>query len=139
MNELIAFARSKVLALEEQIKTLPPIELPVQHYFGHKSYVRQLFLPKYCVLTGKIHKFDQVNILLAGELSVLTEQGVIRIKAPYVFESKAGAKRAGFAHEDSVWLTVHGTDKINVNEIEDEVISKSFEEFDKEALCLGER
>jgi hypothetical protein len=139
MNELIAFARNKVLALEEQIKTLPPVDAPVHHYFGHKSYVRQLFLPKHTVLTGKIHKFDQINILLSGDISVLTEEGVIRIQAPYVFESKAGAKRAGFAHEDSVWLTVHGTDKTNVNEIEDEVISKSFEEFDREVLCLGAR
>ena len=133
MNGVITLNRARVLQIEEQINLLPIVwnELPLEHYFGHKCYMRQIVMPKDTVLTGVIHKYKQIHILLVGELSILTDIGPIRIKAPYIFMAPAGSKRAVFAHEESVWLSVHGTEKVDPEEIMEEITSKTFEEFDQ--------
>ena len=138
MTQMTTFERDRMLALEGEMRLSPmQLDLPVTHYFGHNSYVRQMFAPAGTVAVGKIHKFAQVNILLQGEMTVMTHRGLLRIVAPYVFEAPPGAKRAAYFHKDTVWLTVHGTDKVNIDELEDELIAKSFEEFD--ALCVDKQ
>jgi len=129
---LVAPSRESVLELEQAIRDeLVLVDLPVKHYFARKAYVRELHIPKDTVLTGKIHKHSCINILLKGEMSVLTEHGVDRVKAPYIFSSPAGVKRVGFAHEDSIWVTAHGVESTSPDSVEDELIAKSFEEFDQ--------
>jgi hypothetical protein len=69
-----------------------------------------------------------------GEVTIKTvgENGTaIRVRGPYIWTAPAGAKRACYFHEDTVWCEVHGTDKTDVAEIEEEFISQTFEEFDK--------
>lgn len=136
-TELAKSARQMALKLEQAMRQLPTdqlIETEVVHRFSHKAYVRQMTLPKGVCAVGKIHKFKQVNIILSGHISILTDEGVVEIVAPYVFTAQAGAKRAAYAHEDTVWLTVHGTELTDPDLIEEEIIAKSFEEF--EQLCL---
>lgn len=130
-------ARDKILRLEDEVGALQQVDLPLRHYFSRGVYARELTIPAGVVLVGKIHKFSQINILLKGEMSVLTDDGVKRVRAPFVFESPPGVKRAGFAHEDSVWMTVHGTNETDLDRLEDELIAKSFEEFDR--LCAAEQ
>ena len=146
--------RSKVFALEEQMRSSPDVvlyELPVNHYFSQGVYGREMIIPKGTIVTGKIHKFTQLNVLLCGELSVLTEDGVKRIKPPFVIVSPPGTKRVAFAHEDSRWLTVHGTEETDVDKIEEKFIAqteqdylafveqtKQLEEKQEEPKCLGQ-
>jgi hypothetical protein len=59
-----------------------------------------------------------------GEIRVWTEQGIKDLKAGDVVETKAGTKRVTFALTDAVGITVHKTDKTDLDEIEDELIEQ---------------
>ena len=122
--------RAKLERLDAVLAQVPQVDMPVTHRFSRGVYCRELFIPKDTVLTGRIHKYSQINILLKGDISVLTEHGVQRLKAPQVFESPAGAKRAGYAHEDTVWLTICGTDTTDTDLLEDELTTISYAEYD---------
>lgn len=104
---------------------------PLKHSFADGQYVREIFLPKGVAIVGKIHKHSHPNFLLKGKVSVFTEhEGVKHLEAPLSMISLAGTKRVVFAHEDTVWITVHKTDKTDLKEIEEEIIAKDFAEFD---------
>lgn len=124
-----ASLRAKVFAAEDQIRALPPAALRVTHHFSQGVYARELFIPKGTVLTGKIHKHENLNIMSAGELSVLTEEGMKRVRAPFTVVSPPGTKRIAYAHEDTVWTTIHGTDETDVEKIEEMFVAESEQEF----------
>ena len=121
--------RAKVNAAEELMRQHQQLELPVTHHFAKSVYGRELFIPKGTILTGKIHKFSQLNVLVSGDISVLTEHGVKRVQPPFVIVSPAGTKRIAYAHEDTIWLTVHGTDETDVDKIEQEFIAQNDQEY----------
>lgn len=121
--------REKVQRAEAVMLTMPQLELPVKHHFSYGVYARELFIPKGTTLTGKIHKYEQLNILSQGEISVLTEEGVKRVKAPFHIVSPAGTKRIAYAHEDCVWTTVHGTDEKDLEKIESIFIAQTEQEY----------
>jgi hypothetical protein len=105
-------------ALEVEIAKLPPGDCPVTHHFATGVYCREMFIPAGTVLTGKIHVHDTLNILLEGEITVTTPEGMKRLKAPAVFVSPPGCKKAGYAHTDVRWLNVHGTKLTDLTAIE---------------------
>jgi len=108
---------------------MPKIDFHVEHHFSNGVYARELHIPAGTILTGKIHKHQNLNILLKGEISVLTESGIKRIKAPYTIVSPPGTKRIAFAHEDCIWTTIHGTDETDVAVIEREFTADSADEY----------
>lgn len=97
--------------------------LPLKHTFGDGIYVRDLTIPKDTLVVGKIHRKRTLNVLLKGEITVLTEEGVRRLKAPLYFISPAGSKKIGYTHEETVWLNVHPTEETDLDKIEAEVIN----------------
>ena len=128
--------RSRIERIEAAIESdLPALDLPVKHRFSRGVYARELFIPKGTVLTGRIHKYSQINILLSGDISVLTEDGIKRVVPPFVVESPAGTKRVAFAHEDTVWMTICGTDQTDTAALEDELTTRTYAEYD--AFCAG--
>ena len=131
MNDLMLpdQLKEKVFQLEELMLERPQLDLPVKHHFSQGVYGRELFIPAGTVLTGKIHKYPQLNILSQGEISVLTEEGVKRIKAPFHVVSPAGTKRIAYAHTDCTWTTIHGTELNDVDEIEAHFIAQSEPEY----------
>ncbi len=140
--------REQIAKLETALLKLPQVETPITHRFSKGIYAREMFIPKGTLLIGKIHKFENLNIISQGDISVLTEEGVKRIKAPCTIVSPPGAKRVGYAHEDTTWTCIHATEETDLEKIEEEVIAKTFEDVQaieakdieklKEALCLGE-
>lgn len=119
----------KITLLEKEITASGAIELPVKNHFSKGVYARELFIPKGTVLTGEVHKYTNLNIMSQGELSVLTENGIERIKAPFTIVSPPGTKRVAYAHEDTIWTTIHGTDEIDVEKIKLEFIAENFEQY----------
>ncbi len=118
--------RNEVSALAEELKTLPQIDLPVQHEFLDGVYMRTVFMPKDSIVIGKIHKQEHVAIISKGSATVLTEHGVIEIKAPFIFKSPPGARRALRIHEDMVWTTIHRSDHKDIESLEEQLIAKDF-------------
>lgn len=100
--------RENILAYEEMAKRLPQIEIPVKHYVHGGMYCREITIPKGALITGHIYKFDHLDIMISGDITVSTEDGERkRITGYHCFKSDAGKKRAGYAHEDTTWITVH--------------------------------
>ena len=105
---------------------------PIVPEYNCCTYAREMFLPKGTLIIGKIHKHQHLNFIMQGKVSVSTEFGKKTIVAPAVFVSEIGLKRAVYAEEDTIWVTVHLTKhnkEENINEIEDEVIAKTYEEL----------
>ena len=98
-------------------------ELPVRHEIHGGMYARELFIPAGVVLTGKIHLADHICLLSQGDLSVMTDDGMRRIQAPYTFNARAGLKKIGYAHTDCVFTTVHATDLTEIDDIEAALLS----------------
>ena len=124
----------------EEMKKMPQVEIPVKHYFSHGVYAREIIIPKGTIVLGKIHKYSQLNICSKGDHSVLTENGVIRIQAPFTIVSPPGTQRIGYAHEETVWTTIHGTELTDVDEIEKHFIAQNYQEyldFCRSLECLG--
>ena len=106
--------RKKIFELEETMAKIPGAtfgdspEMPLKHSFSDGMYVREIFLPKGHILTGKIHKHSHPNFLMSGEVIVVTENGGREhLKGPLAMISEPGTKRAIVALEDTVWITVH--------------------------------
>lgn len=122
-------AREKVNLFEAEMLKHPQVEIPTKHHFSYGVYAREIFIPKGVILTGKIHKYTQFNILVQGEMSVLVGEVVQRIKAPFTVASEAGTKRIAMAHEDCIWITIHGTHETDIDKIEATFIAQDEKEY----------
>ena len=100
-------------------------ELPLEHFICNKTYTRQITLPKDMLLTGKVHNFDHVSILSKGDVSVMTPDGINRIKAPATWISKAGTKRLIYVHEETIWSTIHYSEHTIVEDLQNELVHES--------------
>ena len=134
--------RQKITKLHEQLEDEGGIvgeELhklnPTKHTFAGGCYVREIYNPANLLLVTKIHKVDHPYFLMSGKMSILTEDGIIEIEAPHHGVTKAGTKRVIYTHEPCTIVTVHATNKTTPEEVEEEVIAKSFND---EAICLDE-
>ena len=108
--------------LQGEMSKLPQQELPTEHYFSGGMYCRKLWRPAGTLIVGKVHKKDHFFVCAAGEIIAWSEKGMVTLKAGDIIESKAGTKRVTLAVQDSIGMTVHKTDKTNLEEIEAELI-----------------
>lgn len=122
--------RAKVIALEHECSKQPQLEVDTRHYFSRGVYAREMRVQAGAVVTGRIHKHSQINILSQGKVSVVTDNGLITVSAPYTLVAEPGAKRAFYVHEDCVWTTICGTQTIDIELLEDELTSESFESYE---------
>lgn len=128
--------RQEIVSLEAEIKAFLKAEgiaepdCPLTHHFAPGAYGREILLPKGVLVIGKIHKHAHLNLVMKGKVTVGTEEGVRHIEGPLVFVSKPGTKRVVYAHEDTIWVTVHLTDSRDLDEIEEQIIAKTYEDYD---------
>jgi quercetin dioxygenase-like cupin family protein len=118
--------REDVTALAEYLKDFPQEDIPVQHEFLDGVYMRTVFMKAGDIIIGKIHKQEHVAIISQGRATVLTEHGTLEIKAPYLFKSPPGVRRALLIHEDMIWTTVHRSDHKDLESLEEQLIAKDF-------------
>lgn len=121
--------RDKVLALEAIMKEQPQVEMRVVHHFSYGIYARELHIPAGTLLTGDIHKLENLNILSQGEISVLVGDQIQKISAPFTVVSPPGTKRIAYAHTDCVWTTIHGTHETDLEKIEQAFVAATEEEY----------
>jgi mannose-6-phosphate isomerase-like protein (cupin superfamily) len=119
-------SREEILRLQNEMAKLPQVEVDTEHYFNGGMYCRKVFRRAGTLIVGKIHKSDHFFMCTSGEIIAWSEKGMITLKAGDVIESKAGTKRVTLAVKDSIGITVHKTDKTDLDEIEAELIE--FEE-----------
>ena len=109
--------RAKVEKLEESMLNLPQIHCPIRHHFAPGVYAREITIPKDTVLIGVVHKRDNLVVLSAGKLRLVTEDGFAEITAPHTMLCKAGSKNAAVALEDAVWTNFFATDETDPDKL----------------------
>jgi hypothetical protein len=137
-------SRGKVLDLEDAMRKVGAqghaVTIETKHHFADGLYAREIFIPKGTLLTGKIHLFEHLNVISKGDISVMTEDGIKRITAPAMIVSKPGIKRVGFAHEDTVWTTIHACAEKDAGKAEAMLVVDTYEQFalaaEKDKPCL---
>lgn len=109
---------SKLDDLEAAIVTGPPADCPVTHRFAPGLYIREIFIPAGTLLTSAIHKTEHPFVLAQGRIAVVSDnEGQVIYEAPHVGITQPGTRRALFAQTDVVWVTIHKTDKTDLEEI----------------------
>tara|TARA_R110000823_G_C15722729_1_gene478865 strand:+ start:40 stop:636 length:597 start_codon:yes stop_codon:yes gene_type:complete len=115
-------SKSDLALSKEQLEKLNP----VKHSFADGCYIREIFNPANELLVTKIHKKEHPFFLLKGEMSILTEDGIQHLSAPYHSITKPGTKRIIYTHTDCVFVTIHATNKTDIKEIEKDVIAENY-------------
>lgn len=131
--------RNRIVALEKHayaaeasgdLQTLDmDTNFPLRHIFAPGAYAREMSIKAGHWAIGKIHKHAHLSFITKGRIAVLTEDGPTVIMAPYTFVNTPGTKRVVLALEDTIWTTVHITEKTDLAEIEEEVIAKNFDDI----------
>ena len=117
--------RAKMAAIESY---LPPCELPVREFKMSGVYAREINIPAGYVLTGRIHKFENLNIMSAGRISLITDGEPVIVEAPYTIISPAGTKRVAYAHTDTVWTTICRVDD-DVEDLVSALTTADYEQY----------
>jgi quercetin dioxygenase-like cupin family protein len=127
----------EILQIEAQILQMPQVELPIEHYQIKGVYARSMFIPAGTLLTGKIHNFESIAILAKGTIRITNGTESYVISEGHIMVDQPGVKRLGYAETDVIFITVHRTDNTEIEAIEDELVSTTFEEYEQQ-LLLGE-
>lgn len=137
MNDLVELLpppeRAQILAFQAACEPLEQVECQLKHTFAPGMYAREITLPADTFIVGKIHKHAHLNIVTRGRVTVVTEFGRREIHvtgAPVTFQSEAGAKRALYVHEETVWITIHAVQSTDLAEIERDIIAPDYAELD---------
>lgn len=125
--------------LEEDFKQLDTVQLEERHTFAENMYIRELHIPKGVMLIGKRHRHKTMNMLVKGKMTIYDEHNTFDIEAPFYAESEAMTKKAGYAHEDSVFLNIHITNETDLDKLEKEFIitEEEFLAISGGKECLG--
>ena len=122
MNEISS--RNKVETLQAAMMEMPQVELPTFHFFADGMYARVVKRPAGTLIVGKIHKKEHFYIVTKGKVRVANEQGSIIYESGDVIVSKPGTKRAVLALEDSICMTVHRCNEMELDRIEEELVEE---------------
>ena len=141
MGEVVRLDNDKINIIEKVILAAPQVDLQTTHHIVDGHYYRTILVPAGVVLTGARHRHDHTNIC-TGDITVSTDEGMRRLTGHHVMRTKAGMKRVGFAHQNTVWITIYKTDLTDIEAIEDEMTDESerlqtrtLKLQDKEPVC----
>ena len=113
-----------ITRLQAEMVKMPQAELDTKHYFANGIYARELFRKAGTLIVGKVHKHEHLFLVTKGSIIVWTENGMVRMEAPYVHVSKPGTKRVTLAEVDSVGMTIHRTENTDLEKVEKEIIEE---------------
>ena len=125
MNELLEskpVTREQIERLQAEMVKMPQLELQTEHYFVPGMYCRRVFRPAGALIVGKVHKQPHFFLCAKGEIIAWTDKGMKRLQAGDVVECQPGTKRVTLAVQDSIGITIHKTDKTDLDEMEAELI-----------------
>jgi|GEM_PF-965618 len=109
--------------LKAAMRELPQASVETSHFFVPGMYCRVLARAKDTVIVGKKHRASHFYIVCKGSVAVVNADGSRRVlKAGDVLVSQPGTQRAVVALEDTICLTVHRTDHVDLDDIEAELI-----------------
>jgi quercetin dioxygenase-like cupin family protein len=114
--------REQIDRLQAEMALMPQAELVTEHHFSPGMYMRKVFRPAGTLIVGKVHKEPHFFLCAMGEIVAWTENGMVTLLPGDVVESQPGTKRVTMAVTDSIGITIHRTDKTDLDEIEAELL-----------------
>lgn len=118
-----------VEALEELMLQHEQIDIPADEKIVNGMYIRRITIPAGTILTGRVWLEDYVDIMISGKIVVATVDGVKELSGYNVCDGYGGRKRAGYALEDTEWLTVHKTDATECKGLLEQLSTFSMAEY----------
>lgn len=101
MTAIMTSMRAKVEALEASLQSVPQVDCAVRHYFAPGIYAREMSIPAGTVVTGAVHKTENLIIVSMGRLQIVTDNGTREVVAGDMITCRPGMKNAVVALEDS--------------------------------------
>jgi quercetin dioxygenase-like cupin family protein len=95
--------RHRVERLESAVVRKPQVDCPIRHYFAPGLYAREISIPAGTVVTGAVHKTENLICVSLGRLRIVTNDGTRDVSAGETLVCKSGMKNAVYALEDSRW------------------------------------
>lgn len=118
----------QVRAVEQFLLQLPQTDLQHTHHIVRTPlgvmYARQIVVPADTVITGAACKVDHL-CTVQGDITVSTDSGVRRITGQDTFTARAGHKRIGIAHSNTVWTTYQIVQSDDLEQIERELTDEA--------------
>ena len=147
-NEVAANSREKILDFENALINIADgvdIEgdgkhvvtkskiAPIKHTFADGVYIRQMDMVRDSIVVGAIHKHLHVWFLLAGHVTVTTEDTTEDYIAPCYVVSTPGVKRVILANEDSIFVNVHKnpSNTKDIEQLEKEIVALNYKEYEE--------
>ena len=106
-------------ALEDEIKSLPQIDIETHHTLYEGVYTRTAFLPKGTFASGSIIKIP-TTVLISGHIRFLIGKKVHDIVGFKAIEAMANRKQVAHAMEDTYITMLFKTNSKTVEEAEQE-------------------
>jgi len=115
-------SRDQIDQLQAEMVKMPQLELQTEHFFVPGMYCRRVYRPAGTLIVGKVHKHPHFFLCAKGEIIAWTETGMRKLQAGDVVECQPGTKRVTLATQDSIGVTIHKTEKTDLDDIETELV-----------------
>jgi len=115
-------SRDQIDQLQAEMVKMPQLELQTEHFFVPGMYCRRVYRPAGTLIVGKVHKHPHFFLCVKGEIIAWTESGMRKLQAGDVVECQPGTKRVTLATQDSIGVTIHKTEKTDLDDIETELV-----------------
>ena len=121
--------KSAITIAENILLNCPQVESEIIHHFAPGIYMREIRIKKGTILTGKIHKTEHL-CTMNGDIEIASQDGKGRFTGYLTFLSKPGVKRIGYAHEDTVFTTIHAIEGTDIPTLEAALVVDTFEQYE---------
>ena len=111
---------------------------PLEHTFADGMYIRKIVMPAGQLIISKIHKQQHPFFILSGDVSVMTENGVVRYNKPFNGITEAGTQRILYTHAETTWITVQRTNETDVEKIVNTLTAKDFNDPELSTETINE-
>ena len=126
--------RQKVERLQHALESVPQVDCPVRWFFAPGIAAREITIPAGTVVTGAVHRTENLVVVSMGRLRIVTEDGTREVSAGETLTCKAGMKNAVVALEDSRWTNFLANP---TNETDEFVLVEMFTESTAAELLGG--
>lgn len=109
--------RESIQDFENLLLCCKQVDIKLDHHFSDGIYMRKVLIPKGAYVTGEIHKTQHINVIPSGKIICVTEEGSKMIVGPHMMMSYPDTKRAAYALEDTIWVTIH-ENKDNIKDLD---------------------
>lgn len=135
-NLPVAQCRGMFERLEKALLKLPQItaeDYQLKEFYSGGLYCRQITIPKGALITGRIYKFDHIEMMLSGEIEIVSADGGKKTyTGTNVIAAKSGKRQAGLAIKETVWMTINQVPaNIPIHEMLDYTAVLTYEEYNE--------